>query len=163
MVPRNHPLASVREAFNAVFVEADSAGDLMFYGQGAGGEPTASAVLGDLVTAARHRVTGSRGPAASTYKDLTISSIRDAMTSYYVSLRVDDVPGVLATIAGIFAAHGVSIAGVRQDGQGDEARLVVRSHAAREGAMQDTLAELEHLPAVQEVAGAMRVLDLEAR
>lgn len=159
MVSRTHPLASVREAFNAVFVEADAAGEVMFYGQGAGGEPTASAVMGDLVTAARHRVTGSRGAAASTYNDVEILPIEEAMTSFYVNLDVDDVPGVLASIAAIFAEHGVSIAGVRQDGSGADARLVVRTHAARQGALDQTLADLDDLDSVREIVGAMRVIE----
>ncbi len=161
MVPVNHPLASVREAFNAVFIEAEAAGDLMFYGQGAGGAPTASAVLGDLVTAARHKVMGSRGALSSTYNDATVLPIEDAVTSYYMSLTVEDVPGVLARIAGVFANNGVSIAGVRQEGQGHNARLVVRTHSAREGDISNTVAELQDLDAVSEVVGLMRVLDTE--
>jgi homoserine dehydrogenase len=159
MVARTHPLASVREAFNAVFVEADAAGEVMFYGQGAGGVPTASAVMGDLVTAARHRVTGSRGAAASTYNDVEILPIEEAITSYYVNLDVDDVPGVLASIAAIFAGHDISIAGVRQEGSGEDARLVVRTHAGRQGALDQTLAELAELDSVRQIVGAMRVID----
>ena len=159
MIAKSHPLAAVRDAFNAVFVEADAAGEVMFYGQGAGGEPTASAVLGDLVTAARHRVTGSRGAAASTYNEVAILPIDDAVTAYYVNLNVEDVPGVLAAIAQIFADNGVSIAGVRQDGTGEDARLVVRTHVAREGAMSATLAALRGMDTVREIVGAMRVID----
>jgi homoserine dehydrogenase len=159
MVAESHPLAAVREAFNAVFVEADAAGEVMFYGQGAGGEPTASAVLGDLVTAARHRVTGSRGAAASTYNKVAILPIDEAVMAYYVNLDVEDVPGVLASIAKIFADNDVSIAGVRQDGKGADARLVVRTHVAREGAMSATLAALRKLSTVREIVGSMRVID----
>lgn len=163
MVPRSHPLASVREAFNAVFVEAEAAGEVMFYGQGAGGEPTASAVLGDLVTAARHRVTGSRGAAASTYNEVSILPIEEAVTSYYVNLDVKDEPGVLASIAAIFARHGVSIAVVRQDGIAEDARLVVRTHAAKQSAWDATMADLRSLDAVREVVGAMRVISDSGR
>lgn len=163
MVPRSHPLAAVREAFNAVFVEADAAGEVMFYGQGAGGEPTASAVLGDVVTAARHRVTGSRGAAASTYNEVSILPIEEAVTSYYVSLDVEDVSGVLASIAAIFARHNVSIAVVRQDGIAEDARLVVLTHSAKQSAWDATLSELRELDAVREVVGTMRVISDSGR
>jgi len=158
MVPRTHPLASVRGAYNAVFVEADAAGQVMFYGQGAGGEPTASAVLGDLVTAARHRVSGSLGAAASTYNDVAILPIGDASTSYYVDFHVVDKSGVLAEIAQVFADHGVSISGVRQDGRGDEARLIIRTHAATDESLSRTVAVVSELESVREVAGMMRVV-----
>jgi homoserine dehydrogenase len=158
MVPRTHPLASVRGAFNAVFVEAEAAGEVMFYGQGAGGEPTASAVLGDLVTAARHRLTGSRGAAASTYNEVAILPIGEATTSYYVNLHVADQSGVLAEIASVFARHGVSILAVRQDGRGAQAGLIVRTHAAKEGALSQVIADVSHLEAVKKVAGVMRVV-----
>jgi homoserine dehydrogenase len=157
MVPRTHPLAGVREAYNAVFVTADSAGDLMFYGRGAGGRPTASAVLGDLVTAARHRVAGIVGTARSSYAELPVLPITEATTAYYLNLHVADRPGVLATVASIFAEHGVSIAGVRQEGIGDEAALIVRTHPAKEAAHQATVAALRREPAVRAVAGLMRV------
>ncbi len=158
MVPRTHPLASVRGAFNAVFVEAEAAGEVMFYGQGAGGEPTASAVLGDLVTAARHRLTGSRGAAASTYNEVAILPIGEATTSCYVNLHVADQPGVLAEIAQIFADHGVSILAVRQDGRGDQAGLIIRTHATKDRALSDTIDQVARLGAVKEVAGVMRVV-----
>lgn len=158
MVPRTHPLASVRGAYNAVFVEADAAGQVMFYGQGAGGEPTASAVLGDLVTAARHRVSGSLGAAASTYNDVAILPIGQASTSYYVDFHVEDRSGVLAEIATIFADHGVSISGVRQDGRGDEARLIIRTHAASDDSLSRTVDAVSRLESVREVAGLMRVV-----
>ncbi len=158
MIPRTHPLASVRGAFNAVFVEADAAGQVMFYGQGAGGEPTASAVLGDLVTAARHRVSGSLGAAASTYSDVEILPIDDATTSYYVNFRVADKPGVLAEIARVFADNGVSISGVRQEGSDDQASLIIRTHAATDGALSTTVEAVSGLESVREVAGVMRVV-----
>jgi homoserine dehydrogenase len=157
MVPRTHPLASVRDAFNAVFVEADAAGQVMFYGRGAGGIPTASAVLGDLVTAARHRVSGARGPGESTYADLEVLPITRAETRYYVNLAVADRPGVLAAVAAVFSDNGVSIQTVRQEGTGDQAGLVVRTHRADEGALRDTVNRLRELDAVREVVGVMRV------
>jgi len=158
MVPRTHPLASVRGAFNAVFVEADAAGEVMFYGQGAGGEPTASAVLGDLVTAARNRVSGSRGAASSTYNDVAILPIGEASTSYYVNLHVADQPGVLAEISQVFADHGVSILAVRQDGQGEAAGLIIRTHAAKESALSATIDQVSGLASVKRVVGVMRVV-----
>ena len=114
MIPRSHPLAGVRDAFNAVFVEADAAGQLMFYGKGAGGDPTASAVLGDVVAVARHRVGGGRGPGESAYADLPVLTMGQALTRYHISLDVADRPGVLAQVATSFAEHDVSIETVRQ-------------------------------------------------
>ena len=157
MVPRSHPLASVREAFNAVFVEADSAGQMMFYGRGAGGAPTASAVLGDIVAVGRNRVSGRRGPGESTYAGLEVRPVGSAYTRYYVNLKVSDRPGVLATIAQVFADNGVSIQVVRQDGSGDDASLLVRTHLATDAALQTTIESLRATPAVQSVVGVMRV------
>ena len=157
MVPRDHPLASVRGAFNAVFIEAESAGQMMFYGRGAGGAPTASAVLGDVVAAARNRLTGGRGPGQSTYSKLVPLPIGDAMTRYYVNLDVADRPGVLAGIAAAFANNGVSIQVVRQDGHGDEAGLLVRTHLARDADLRATVDQLRELENVKRVVGVMRV------
>ncbi len=157
MVPRTHPLAGVRGAFNAVFVEAESAGDVMFYGRGAGGAPTASAVLGDIVAVARHRLAGSRGPGESTYAHLDVLPIGDATTRYYVNLDVADRPGVLAAVAQAFADNGVSIQNVRQDGHGDDARLVVRTHTAADSALAATIERLRSNDAVRNVVGVMRV------
>ena len=157
MVPRNHPLAGVRGAFNAVFVEAESAGPVMFYGRGAGGAPTASAVLGDIVAVARNRVSGTRGPGESTYADLEVRGIGDAITRYYVNLDVADRPGVLAAVAQAFADNGVSIQVVRQDGHGDEAGLVVRTHTATDAALAATIERLRSTDAVRNVVGVMRV------
>lgn len=157
MVPRDHPLASVRGAFNAVFVEAESAGQMMFYGRGAGGAPTASAVLGDVVAAARNRVSGGRGPGESTYAALEVRPIDGAQTRYYVNLDVADRPGVLAAIAQAFADNGVSIQVVRQDGHGDDAGLIVRTHVASDGALRQTVDRLRTLDAVKQVLGVMRV------
>jgi homoserine dehydrogenase len=157
MVPREHPLASVRGAFNAVFVEAEAAGEMMFYGRGAGGNPTASAVLGDLVAAARNRRAGGLGPGESTYSNLPVLGIGAAQTRYYVNLDVADRPGVLASIANAFAAHGVSIQVVRQDGHGAEAGLIVRTHRASDAALQSTVQTLRELDTVKRVVGVMRV------
>ena len=157
MVPRTHPLASVREAFNAVFVEAANAGEIMFYGRGAGGAPTASAVLGDLVAVARHRVTGNRGPGESTYAELPILPIAQARTRYYVSLDVADKTGVLAQVAATFTKHGVSIQNVRQEGHGDDAALVIVTHVATDAALASTVEELRTMDTVRAIAGVMRV------
>lgn len=157
MVPRDHPLASVRLAFNAVFIEAEAAGQMMFYGRGAGGAPTASAVLGDVVTAARNRVTGSVGPGESTYANLAILPIGEAMTRYYVNLDVADRPGVLAAIAKAFSDNGVSIQVVRQDGHGEDAGLIVRTHKASDAALRTTVDALRNLDVVKTVVGVMRV------
>src|SRR5690606_33740690 len=128
MIPRSHPLAGVGDAFNAVFVEASAAGQLMFYGRGAGGAPTASAVLGDLVTVARNRLGGVRAAGESAYADLRIQPMGEVVTRYHISLDVADRAGVLATVAGVFAKHDVSIATVRQSGRGDDAILVIVTH-----------------------------------
>jgi homoserine dehydrogenase len=157
MVPRDHPLASVRLSFNAVFIEAESAGQMMFYGRGAGGAPTASAVLGDLVAAARNRLSGGQGPGESTYLDLPVLGIGEAQTRYYVNLDVADKPGVLASIASAFAENGVSIQVVRQDGHGDEAGLIVRTHKASDLALRQTVEALSKLDTVRRVLGVMRV------
>jgi homoserine dehydrogenase len=157
MLPRSHPLAAVRGSFNAVFIEAESAGQMMFYGRGAGGDPTASAVMGDLVTAARNRVSGGLGPGESTYNNLPVLPIGDASTRYYVNLSVTDRPGVLASIASAFSDNGVSIQVVRQDGHGDEAGLIVRTHRASDAALRKTVEQLSGLDTVRQVLGVMRV------
>ena len=157
LVPMAHPLASVRGPFNAVFVSADAAGDLMFYGRGAGGSPTASAVVGDIVAAARNIAGGSRAHAVTPYASLRTLPLGEATTSYYVNLHVADEPGVLAQVAQAFSNHGVSISVVRQDGDADDARLVLRTHRALESALAATVASLRALPAVRHVDGVMRV------
>ena len=156
MIPRSHPLASVSEAYNAVFVEAESAW-LMFYGAGAGGTPTASAVLGDIVAVARNRLAGTRGPDASTYAGLPVMPMGETLTRYHVSLDVDDKPGVLAPVAEAFARYDVSIEAVRQASRGTEAQLVIVTHTARDAALAATVRELEALPVVRAVASVMRV------
>ncbi|CAN5638229.1 homoserine dehydrogenase [soil metagenome] len=163
LVPLDHPLATVSGAFNAVVVEAEAAGRLMFYGQGAGGAPTASAVLGDLVMAARNRVQGGRGPRESKYAKLPIASIGVIPTRYYVSLYVTDRPGVLSSVAAEFAKREVSIAEVRQEGIVNEggqrvgARIAVLTHQATDAALSDTIKALEDLDVVSSVASVLRM------
>jgi homoserine dehydrogenase len=157
MIPTGHPLAGVREAYNAVYVEAESAGSLMFYGRGAGGAPTASAVLGDLVAVARNRVGGGRGPKESAYANLPVLPMGRTMTRYHVSLDVADKAGVLASVAGAFARHDVSISSVRQEGHGDDASLVLVTHVAPDSALAATVEDLQGLDVVRAVASVMRV------
>jgi len=165
MIPRTHPLAGVREAFNAVFVEAESAGPLMFYGQGAGGVPTASAVLGDVVAVARNKVVGGRGPGESTYQELPILAMGAALTRYHISLDVTDRPGVLAQVALAFAEHDVSIETVRQrllspdpaNPREGRASLVVVTHTASDAALSATVDSLAALSTVRGVTSVMRV------
>jgi homoserine dehydrogenase len=157
MIPRTHPLAAVGGAYNAVFVEAQSAGRLMFYGAGAGGTPTASAVLGDIVAVARNRVAGTRGPELSTYAELPVLPMGDTLTRYHVSLDVADKPGVLAPVAEAFARHGVSIQAVRQTSRGEDALLIIVTHEARDADLATTVSELQALPVVRAVASVMRV------
>ena len=157
LVPLDHPLAGVRQAFNAVFVQAEAAGELMFYGRGAGGRPTASAVLGDLVTVARHRVRGGRGPIESRYADLPVLGMGAAPTRYQVRMRVADRPGVLASVAAVFAGRDVSIEAVRQaDGDGT-ADLLVVTHTAPEAALAATVEDLTGLDVVDSVLSVLRV------
>ena len=157
MIPRTHPLAGVREAYNAVFVEAESAGELMFYGKGAGGAPTASAVLGDLVAVARNRLAGTRGPDESTYAYLKVHPMGETVTRCHVALDVADKPGVLATVAELFAKHDVSIQTVRQEGHGDDAQLVIVTHRATDADLTATMEGLRELDMVRAVASVMRV------
>ncbi|BCB84679.1 homoserine dehydrogenase [Phytohabitans suffuscus] len=162
MIPRTHPLASVGDAFNAVFVEAAAAGQLMFYGRGAGGAPTASAVLGDIVAVSRNRLAGVRAASESRYADLPIRPMGEAVTRYHISLDVADRAGVLAAVAGVFAKHDVSIATVRQSGRGDDAVLVIVTHAAPDAALTATVRELQQLDIVRSIASVLRVEGIEA-
>jgi homoserine dehydrogenase len=157
MIPRTHPLGTVREAYNAVFVEGASAGQLMFYGRGAGGSPTASAVLGDLVAVARNTLSGARGAGESSYADLRISPMGEVVTRYHISLDVADKAGVLASVASAFAAHDVSIRTVRQEGHAGDASLVVVTHTATDASLQAVVEELRGLDTVRSVASVMRV------
>jgi homoserine dehydrogenase len=157
MIPRSHPLASVREAYNAVFVESEAAGQLMFYGPGAGGAPTASAVLGDLVAVCRNKLTGATGPGESAYAELTVESVGAARTRYHLSLDVADRAGVLAQVAAVFAQHDVSIDTVRQQGRDGDATLVIVTHTATDAALAATVADLRGMDIVRDIAGIMRV------
>jgi len=157
LISRNHPLAAVRESFNAVFVEAESAGELMFYGRGAGGAPTASAVLGDLVAVARHKVLGSQGPRESGYAARNIAPMGSNKTRYLIRLDVADKPGVLAKVAETFAKGDVSIQTVRQNGRGEDAELIVMTHKATDAALAKTVAGLKNLDVVKGVESVLRV------
>jgi len=161
MLPHTHPLAAVRESFNAVFIQGGAVGDLMFYGRGAGGRPTASAVLGDVIDAALNMRKGSSASLGQ-LGSATLRPIDDLQCEYYINLDVVDRPGVLAAVAGAFGAHGVSISSMEQEGLGDEARLVFVTHLARERDLQATLAELRELDAVRHVGSVIRVLGAEA-
>ncbi len=161
MIPNSHPLASVGGAYNAVVVESTNAGRLMFYGPGAGGDPTASAVMGDLVTIARNRVRGTAGPGESAYAQRPVMGMGEVVTRYFISVEVVDQPGVLATVAASFAEHGVSVQTMRQEAshRGDDggARLVLVTHSATEASLRATVEALANLPEVHEVLSVMRV------
>ena len=157
MISRDHPLASVRGAYNAVYVESEAAGRLMFYGPGAGGAPTASAVLGDLVTVARNRLAGVHGPGESTHAQLEVLDMGRSRTRYHVSIDVDDRPGVLAQVAQQFAELGVSIRTVRQEGSGSDAQLVIVTHEADDADLAATVESLRGLDMVRDVSSVMRV------
>ena len=157
MVPVAHPLASVRDSFNAVFIEGTSSGELMFYGRGAGGQPTASAVLGDLIDAAANRARGTHRPVPNGPR-AKIRSIDDLECAYYVNLEVGDAPGVLAAVAGVFGEHGVSIRSMEQEGLGGEARIAFITHAAREANLRATLRDLRELDVVSDIRGVLRVV-----
>jgi len=157
MIPASHPLASVRDAFNAVFVEGGKVGQLMFYGRGAGGDPTAASVVGDLVAVARNLAFGGRAIGCTCVLDRPIRSMDHTTGQYYLNLHVEDRPGVLAEIAETFGRIGVSIERVWQEGFGEEATLVFITHRAREGAFQEAVSELRELPSVRSVASLLRV------
>ena len=129
----------------------------MFYGQGAGGAPTASAVLGDLVAVARNRINGGRGAGESAYAQLPVQQMGEVSTRYHVALDVTDQPGVLASVAGVFAEQGVSIQTVRQEGRGDAATLVLVTHSATDAALARTVERLSGMRLVRHAASVMRV------
>ncbi|MBI3648132.1 MAG: homoserine dehydrogenase [Actinobacteria bacterium] len=157
MIPAAHPLAAVRDAFNAVFVEGAKVGQLMFYGRGAGGDPTATAVAGDLVSVARNLATGGRGVGCTCKLERRIRPMGDTRDQYYLNLHVEDRPGVLAEIADRFGRNGVSIERVWQEGFGDRATLAFITHRAQEGAFQKTVQELRELDVVRSVQSVLRV------
>ncbi len=160
MVPRTHPLAAVRGAFNAVFVEGAVSGELMLYGRGAGGGPTASAMLGDLVDASRNLLAGAPAPAPKR-TSTTVRDQNDMRSAFYLSMNVADRPGVLAAVAKIFGDHNVSIRAMEQEGMAEEARLIFLTHVAREGDLLATIDELRQLQAVDRVSGVLRVIDTD--
>ena len=157
MVPVTHPLASVRESFNAVFIEGRAVGQLMFYGRGAGGMPTASAVLGDLIDAAVNLAKGTHG-SLGTFGKATTLAIDETSSQYLLSLDVADRPGVLHAVTGVFARHEVSIRAAEQEGNGPDARLVFVTHVAKESAVQATVRELRELDVVRNIGGLLRVI-----
>lgn len=157
MVPETHPLASVRGSFNAVFIEGTKSGELMFYGRGAGGDPTGSAVLGDLIDAATNLKRGTFHPVPSG-PPAKIRSIDDVESAFYLNMQVDDAPGVLAEVAGVFGSHGISIGSMEQTGLDDDARLVFITHIAQEKALQATLHELRGLDSVRAIEAVLRVI-----
>jgi len=160
MVPVPHPLASVRDSFNAVFIEGAAVGELMLYGRGAGGLPTASAVLGDLIDAAHNLRVGGRG-RTTTLEPAVLRPMAELCSQYYLHMDVVDRPGVLAAVATVFGAHDVSIRSMEQEGLGDQARLIFITHKAIEANVQSTLAELRHLGAVKRVGSLLRVIGQE--
>ena len=157
MIPMEHPLAAVRGGSNAVFVEGPKIGQLMFYGAGAGGDPTATAVVGDLVSVSRNLLQGARGPSSAPTNARRVRPMDDTRDQYYLKLRVDDRPGVLAEIADRFGRNGISLERVWQEGTGEEATLSFITHRAQEGAFQKTMQELRELDAVHAVASVIRV------
>ncbi len=160
MLPVEHPLATGRGAFNAVFIEGEFAGELMCYGRGAGAGPTASAVLGDVLAAAHHLLSGTRGRRMRRNR-VSIRPMAELQTQYYLTLDVADRPGVLASVATVFGDHNVSIRSMEQVGLGDEARLVFITHRALEADVQATLAALARLEVVERVGGLLRVIGQE--
>src|ERR671930_963421 len=157
MIPASHPLASVTEAYNAVFVEGDAVGQLMFYGKGAGSLPTGAAVVGDLVEVGRNRLQDARGGGCTWLYERLVRGMGEVDTQYYLALDVVDRPGVLAQVAAAFGEHGVSIRSVLQRGRGDEAQLVLVTHLAKERDMRATLAGLRELEPVTSLGSVMRV------
>ena len=158
MVPIDHPLASVRGSYNAVFIEGEAVGQLMLLGRGAGGGPTASAVLGDLIDAAKNVRAGARGATIGDLVRKPIRPIDETASQFYVSLDVADQPGVLATIAGVFGNHEVSIQSMQQKGQGEGARLIFVTHLAREAALTATIHDVRELDVVGRIGSVLRVV-----
>jgi homoserine dehydrogenase len=162
VVPSEHPLASVGGEFNAVFIEGERAGEMMLYGKGAGGDAAASAVLGDLIVAARHLRQGVSTPPASRRATVEIVPVDQLSSPFYLSMDVFDRPGVLASVAAVMGNHGVSIRWMEQKGLGDEARLIFLTHTAKEGDVAATVAELGRLDVVDHIGAVLRVVGSEA-
>ncbi len=162
MIPRDHPLASIRGATNAIFIEGPSVGELLFSGPGAGGAPTATAVLGDIIDAARETLAGAQVAPRIRFSPGDLIPFSDVPTKWYMRLEVDDRPGVLAQIAGAFGNAGVSIKSVWQEGEGSEALLLIVTHSAREGAQREAVRHLRDVDALRNVASVIRVESEEA-
>jgi len=160
MVPKDHPLATVSDSFNAIFIEGDAVGSLMFYGRGAGGGPTASAVLGDVIDAAVNLRNSTHGSIGS-FVRIPVRPIDETRSEYLVGLDVSDRPGVLHAITGVFARHGVSIRTAEQEGIGDDARLVFITHTAREADVQACVREFRSLDVVKRASGLLRVISAQ--
>jgi homoserine dehydrogenase len=158
MIPVHHPLASVRESFNALFIEADAVGELMLYGRGAGGSPTASAVLGDLIDAAKNLTSGGRGATIGALSRRRVRPIDEVESQFYLLMEVADQPGVLAKIADQFGRHDVSIKSMQQRGIGADARLIFVTHRAREADLRATVHSLRDVDVVHRVGSVLRVL-----
>jgi homoserine dehydrogenase len=161
MVPKRHPLASVRDSFNAVFIEGEAVGELMLYGRGAGGGPTASAVLGDLVDAVKNLVSGAKGATIGGLIDRPITPIDETESPFYLLMEVADQPGVLSAIAGELGRRDVSIKSMEQRGIRTDARLVFITHRAREADVRATLDALRDVPQVHRVGSVLRVVGEE--
>ena len=159
LVPNDHPLATVDKSYNAIFVEAESAGRLMFYGNGAGGAPTASAVLGDLVGAARNKIHGGRAPEENPYANYDVVSFDEVETRYHVNMTVNDRVGVLSDLARVFSESDVSLSAVRQEERGDEAHLIVVTHKAHEKVLRDIVQRLADHEDVRAVNSVLRLQD----
>ncbi|WP_409338226.1 homoserine dehydrogenase [Corynebacterium camporealensis] len=157
LVPQEHPLASVNKSFNAIFVEAEAAGELMFYGNGAGGNPTASAVLGDLVGASRNIIHGGRAPGENAYANLPLADFGDVRTGFHINMEVADRTGVLAAISNVFADHDVSLRTVRQEDGESTARLIVVTHSAQERVLDAIVTKLGELDDVKAVNSVIRL------
>jgi homoserine dehydrogenase len=157
LVPIEHPLASVRGAHNAVFIEGPQVGELLFMGPGAGGGPTATAVLGDVIDAARELLAEAQVAPRIRFAPGRLRDFGEIETKWYMRLEVTDAPGVLAAIAGAFGDANVSIKSVWQEGRGDDATLLIITHDALETNQRDAVAALQSLPVVREVAATMRV------
>lgn len=164
MVPEAHPLASVRDSFNAVFVEGNAVGDLMFYGRGAGGYPTATAVLGDVIDAASNLAKGTHATIGK-FARPELRPVDELSSPYYINLEVTDEPGVLAAVAGVFGSHAVSIHSMEQEilepPEEGQARLIFITHVAREADVRATLHELRTLQTVVSVGAVLRVISAE--
>ena len=158
LVPTDHPLALIRGANNGVFLEGPSIGELLFLGPGAGGRPTATAVLGDVILASREFLAGTKVAPRVRFGNGAVRDFSEVETQWYLRLEVKDAPGVLAQIATVFGTHQVSIMSVWQEGRGDGATLLLITHNAREDDHRAAARDLERLEVVRQVAATIRVI-----